>query len=565
MNREQERVELAEYARIVWKRKWMVLLPTVLVAATAWTGLRFITPRYVSHALIEITDQDVVESLADEFAEQNRRGTRRDRPRDFDQQQVRQINQQVTGQRFLGPVGRRLGLDQDPQMLAAAKNMQARLPDLKVEDLVVYAYTARLKDKVAVEPAGIALYQFNCTDEDPHFAYALARAVADEYLVYTLGEGIEVVGRTQEFSAEQLERYQRLLTQAEDALQAKQRDVQGRALSTLNPVTPANFAETKRLVDEANLEIATLERRIQRGIERLPASLGGITGVEGKVSSARLAELSDVLRQSERSQVSLTIQGLASGAVAHVVGSEVSRNRQEIFAEIQEQVARAYSQLGLDDQQQIRDIVYDRRTLTSVVARRDRVQELLGQYSASVVHAPEVELEVRRLQEEVDRYRTLVANIEQRRITDDLRKHAQEASVSARVKIIEPPAVPLRPAWPDRAKVLLFAFLAGPLLGLGAVILAEYMDTSLRTVEEVEQELGLPVLGTVPRLVPSNLRAARKRMRRSSSSKRSGAAGAAGALLLLAAGTSEARMRPAAAPPDGGPARPASSEVDHPW
>lgn len=526
MNREQQdRIELGEYARILWKRKWMIVVPTVLVAATAWIGLSFVTPVYVSSALIQILDSDVVESMAADFAGE-RRGGRRDGSGDFERGQEVKLNQEVTGQRFLAPVGRRLGLDKDPAIRAAAVNLQARLPDLKLEELLVYAYTARLKEKVAVEKAGIALYRFNCKDEDPAFAYALARAVADEYLGFTLKEGIEVVDRTQEFSNEQLERYQKLLTEAEDALEAKQRAISSQALWSQNPVTGDNLAETRGLIDQADLEIASLERRIQRGLERLPAAIGGLGRIESAVASGRLTSLTGALALAERNQVPLIIQGLGAGSIPNEAGSEVTRTRTELFAEIQARVEQAFPQAAPGDQKQMRDIVYDRITLRSVTARKARIQELLSQYSAGVVSAPEQQLELSRLQQEVNRYRTLVDNIQERRISDGLQRTAQEASVTARIKIIEQPAVPVRPAWPDRFRVLLLAFLAGPLLGLGAIVLAEYMDTSLRTVEEIEHELGLPVLGAVPRLVPATLSAGGRRARR-----RAKEAGAAGALL----------------------------------
>jgi len=544
MNHEQQdRIELGEYARILWKRKWMIVVPTLLVTATAWIGLSFVTPVYVSSALIQILDTDVVESVAADFAGDGRRGGRRDDPRDHTREMVGKLNQAVTGQRFLTPVGRRLGLDKAPSVRQSAVNLQARLPDLQLEELIVYAYTAPLKEKIAVESAGIALYKFSCKDEDPAFAYALARAVADEYLRFTLSEGIEIVDRTQQFSDEQLEHYQKLLTQAEDALEAKQREISSRALWSQNPVAEGNLAETRGLIDQADLEIASLERRVQRGLERLPAAIGGLGAIESAVASGRLASLTGALAQAERNQVPLIIQGLGAGTISNEAGSEVTRTRTELFAEIQARVELAFPQAAPADQKQMRDIIYDRITLKSVIARKSRIQELLSQYSSGVVSAPEQQLELSRLQQEVDRYRTLVDNIQEQRISGGLQRTAQEASVSARVKIIEQPAVPVRPAWPDRFRVLLLAFLAGPLLGLGAIVLAEYMDTSLKTVEEIEHELGLPVLGAVPRLVPANLRAGRRRLRR-----RAKEAGAAGALLFALFASNPAAAPGAVAP-----------------
>lgn len=509
-----ERVEILEYLRIVWKRKWFIIAPTVLVVLTALIGLRFVTPIYESHALIQINDQDEVEAMAEQFADERRPGRRGDQPRDYEHQRVVQINQEVSSQRFLDPVGKRLGLERDPEVLAVAERMKARLPDNSLEELVSYAYTTRLKTAIQVERAGIALYEFKCSDEDPHFAYALAKAVSDEYIKYTLGEGIQVVDRAQEFSTEQLERYQKLLSQAENAFEARQRQLSHMQLSSTNPITTENLSETRRLVDEADLEMVTLERRIQRGLERLPPSLGGLGALQSRVTSPRLNSLGQALTQAERNQVPLTIQGLAAPTATGVVGSEVSNTRKDLFNEIQDRVQRAYPGETLDIQQQARDVIFDQLTLNSVRARRDRVNELLNNFAAGVIAGPEQEFGLHKLQEEVDRYRGLVTNIQERRITDDLRRNAQEASVSVRVKIVEAPAVPVKPASPDATRILLLAFLAGPLLGLGAVVLSEYIDTSLRTVEDIEAELGLPVLGTIPRLAGTNLHVQRRRVAR---------------------------------------------------
>jgi polysaccharide biosynthesis transport protein len=507
---DDDKVEIGEYLRIIWRRKWIIVIPTLLVGLTAWVGLHFITPIYESNALIQIHDQDEVDALAAEFADERGRGGNRSQPRSYEREKVSQLNQELGSQRFLAPVGERLGLDRDPRILAAAQAMQDRLPDHDIKELTVFAYTARLKRKIRVEPAGIALYSFICQDEDPHFAYALAKAISDEYLKYNLGEGIHVVDRAQEFSAEQLERYQKLLTQAEDALESHQRQIQNQVLYTTNPITADNVAATRAMVDEADLELATLERRIHRGLDRMPPSLGGVSKLQSKISSPRLSALGQGLTQVERNQVPVTIQGFAAGTTTGVVGSEVANTRKDLFNEIEARVLSTYPNETLDVQQQARDVVFDQITLNSVRARKERILELLNGYSAGMAAGPEQQLELRRLQDEVDRYRSLVANIQERRITDDLRRNAQEASVSSRVKIIEPPAVPLKPAAPDRMRILLFAFLAGPLLGLGAVVIAEYMDSSLRTVEDIEAELGLPVLGTIPRLEGANLTSGRK-------------------------------------------------------
>jgi hypothetical protein len=59
----------------------------------------------------------------------------------------------------------------------------------------------------------------------------------------------------------------------------------------------------------------------------------------------------------------------------------------------------------------------------------------------------------------------------------------------------EPAPFPSRPSWPLN---LTFAFLFGGVLAVGTAVLLEYLDTSFRTVADLEGRLGLPVLGVIP-------------------------------------------------------------------
>ncbi len=51
---------------------------------------------------------------------------------------------------------------------------------------------------------------------------------------------------------------------------------------------------------------------------------------------------------------------------------------------------------------------------------------------------------------------------------------------------------------PNWALNILFAFVFGGILGIGAAVLLEYLDTSFRNVADVEGKLNLPVLGVIP-------------------------------------------------------------------
>jgi capsular polysaccharide biosynthesis protein len=57
---------------------------------------------------------------------------------------------------------------------------------------------------------------------------------------------------------------------------------------------------------------------------------------------------------------------------------------------------------------------------------------------------------------------------------------------------------PTAPIKPRKAWDLAIAVVAGLILGLGAALLAERLDTSVRTPDDVERLFGLPVIGIIP-------------------------------------------------------------------
>jgi capsular exopolysaccharide synthesis family protein len=57
----------------------------------------------------------------------------------------------------------------------------------------------------------------------------------------------------------------------------------------------------------------------------------------------------------------------------------------------------------------------------------------------------------------------------------------------------------MEPGKPNRLALVLLSIVVGGVIGAGTVFVAEHHDFSLKTAEDVEQLLGLPVLGAVPR------------------------------------------------------------------
>jgi capsular polysaccharide biosynthesis protein len=66
------------------------------------------------------------------------------------------------------------------------------------------------------------------------------------------------------------------------------------------------------------------------------------------------------------------------------------------------------------------------------------------------------------------------------------------------VSIVDSAVIPDKPVKPNKTLNVLIAFVVGLMASVGLVFLLEYLDNTIKTSSDVEQLLGIPVLGVIP-------------------------------------------------------------------
>ncbi|MEK6288243.1 MAG: polysaccharide biosynthesis tyrosine autokinase [Acidobacteriota bacterium] len=74
----------------------------------------------------------------------------------------------------------------------------------------------------------------------------------------------------------------------------------------------------------------------------------------------------------------------------------------------------------------------------------------------------------------------------------------QEHEQHSGVKMIDPPQVPTSPVAPNRPRTILIGFMVSLLAGVGLVFFLEYLDNTVKTVEDVSRYTQLPALSVIP-------------------------------------------------------------------
>ncbi len=89
-------------------------------------------------------------------------------------------------------------------------------------------------------------------------------------------------------------------------------------------------------------------------------------------------------------------------------------------------------------------------------------------------------------------YEDMKTKLEQAKITQDLGKTAEDAFV-----ILEAPRVPARPSKPNQTLIVAGGGIFGIILGIGVALIAEFLDTRMRTLRDLEV-YQLPVIALLP-------------------------------------------------------------------
>lgn len=91
-----------------------------------------------------------------------------------------------------------------------------------------------------------------------------------------------------------------------------------------------------------------------------------------------------------------------------------------------------------------------------------------------------------------------------RDLYEGLTKRLREASIqaglqSSEIDIVDPALIPIEPSGPRRSMIVVISMVFGIIGGVGMAFLLESLDTSLRSIAEIEGVMELPSLAVIPR------------------------------------------------------------------
>ena len=181
-------------------------------------------------------------------------------------------------------------------------------------------------------------------------------------------------------------------------------------------------------------------------------------------------------------------------------GQEIrlGRLRVRVNNRVEELVAANNPGVGLLDRSRLTQYYYSYlyRAVELRVIRA--IEESLREYRHFVTQQPRQSARLAELQDTADNARQLVTNISAEITRQQMNLEAGMSDVGLQIFARMEPVLQYAPVEPDVRKLAFMAFVLSLGMGGGLVVLAILMDRSFRTVESIEQKLGVKVIGTLP-------------------------------------------------------------------
>jgi tyrosine-protein kinase Etk/Wzc len=289
---------------------------------------------------------------------------------------------------------------------------------------------------------------------------------------------------------------QKELKVSEEALKNYQKQEEVAALSEETKELVKQLAAFEGLHKEAQTEYEVYLRRLQSLKSQLSESKKHLVDNVGSISTPMIASLRHKLTELETIRAGYLAQGFSP---QHPKLVETGQRLTEIKQKLAEEAGRVLSSEYLAEdplaysQELFTQILEVEIELESRKARQQILAKIVSEYNAKLNALPDKSLMLARLERSSKVNENIFLMLKEKYEEAKI----QEAGQIGMLRIVDPAYPATDPIKPKKKLNLLGGAFLGIFLGWGLALLKERLDTSLKTMEELEQ-LGHTVLANIP-------------------------------------------------------------------
>ncbi len=474
----------------VWsRRKWLAILAFAAPLSAAVSLIAFLPNIYRSTATILVDRQQIPETFV------------RATVTSALETRLHTIRQEILSRTRLEDLITRFGLYPDIRRRVPSEEVIGRMrSDIKLE--------LKQVDVRGQREATVA-FAISFQGSDPRTVAVVTNTLASFYIEENLRVRERQATGTAEFLKVQLEETKRRLDDQEQRVSQFKR----RYLGELPQQMETNLATLERLHTQLRLNADNQTRAVERRqalasqlaeAQTLPPLTYGIPGAPAgfaETPEARLARLKQELT-ALRAQFSEKYP-------------DVVRTKAEI-AQLERQVADARSNDAKAEEKpetppagpmtpyvlRLKEALSEVEGESKILKGEEKhLREAIATYQARVENVPRREQEFKEFARDYESTRELYQSLLKRFEEAQLAESMEQRQKGEQFRVLDPAVPNPDPAAPKRFRLLLTALMLSVGLAGGAVVLAEQLDSSFHTVDDLRGFSTVPVLVSIPRII----------------------------------------------------------------
>lgn len=476
-----EQIDLARrYARMLWRYRWVALLLSTVVSGVGWAYVISMPNTYEVKAEVYVDTYSMLRPLLKGLA--------------LDSHSLNNslalIKRTLLTRPGLEEVARRTDLD-----LKATNDREF--------DAIITSLSNRISLSRARRDN---VFVIKFVDPDPNRAKKVVDELLDTFLEKALGSSRTDTQFTQRFLSEQIAEYEKRLIEAEERLKDfKQRNVgmmpgaqddYFRRLESQN----AKLKEAKLALQEARKRRDELRKQLGTGeddegggpVRRNDPALLAMSPYTARIEALRKQLDQLEMQYTDKHPDIITL---------HATVEELEARREAELDELAETLAAQRATSGRASAGGMAGpalaVAEAEAVVAALEARVAAYARQAEELARLVDTVPEIEAELKRLDRDYAmnkrRFEELLERRESARMSEDVDARADDV----KLKVIEPPRMPLSPSGPNRPKYFAIVFLVALGAGGALAFLLSQIQPRFYTVAEVKAFTQLPMLGSV--------------------------------------------------------------------
>ena len=465
-----------QYVRAVRKRWWLLALLGIVAMSGVYFRFGNATPGYVGSATVMVTASP--------------------------------ISSPAAGVSALAPgAAAPFGVNAATVMADIIELLGTRSIAERVAQRVGRTDVARVQRSISASvPRGTNLLRVEATAATPQGAAELANAAAVELSNFFRQTNAADAGRARQFVEQQLALIRQRLDASDRALVGARQDPNN-SEGAVGAIVNAYYS-TLTARDDARVALRETQGRLDAVTSRLSREAPTLVSETTLLDNPVFRQIEGRLTDLEVERAQLIPIYTPNHPRLQQLNAQIMGLRTRLASEAQTQVGREVLTPNPTHARLVSDIVTMQIERAATAARIAGLEQNLQSRRAAVAALPSSQATVTRLVRENQildaRYRLLATQYQESLLRENL-----AAFFPAGIQLVEAAVAPERPRPSGVPRTAAAAGVAGIVLGIIAALFLEASDEAIKTPEDVERTLGVPVLAEVPnanapRVAPAN-------------------------------------------------------------